>query len=257
MKTLKVMWFSALVAAIAALSLTSVSIRASDIDDRIETSAKASYNFQTYLKGDDIEVDSDEGIVTLSGTVARDWHRSMAQETVMDLPGVKAVDNKLEIKGEPSPNSDLWVGDKVKTTLLFHKSVSALRTEVDVKDGIVTLRGVASSSAERDLATEYAKDVDGVKGVDNQMTISPSPEKPDRTLGEKMDDASITAQVKSALLFHKSTSAVKTEVKTMDGVVTVRGVADNAAEKHLVTKLAQDVNGVIGVKNEMTIGMDD
>ena len=41
----------------------------------------------------------------------------------------------------------------------------------------MTLRGVASSNAEKELATEYAKDVDGVKGVDNQMTISPVPGK--------------------------------------------------------------------------------
>jgi osmotically-inducible protein OsmY len=178
----------------------------------------------------------------------------MAQETVMDLPGVKAVNNKLEIKGEPpTPNSDLWIGDKVKTTLLFHRSVSAMHTEVEVHEGIVTLRGVASSAAERELATEYARDVDGVKGVSNKMTISPAPEKPERTVGEKMDDASITAQVKVALLFHKSTSAIDTEVKTMDGVVTVRGTAKNAAEKHLVTKIAQDVNGVVGVRNEMAV----
>lgn len=258
MKTLKIMWLSALVATVAALSLTSLSLRASDTDDRIESSAKASYIFQTYLKGDDIKVKSDDGIVTLSGTVAWESHRSMAQDTVMDLPGVKAVDNKLELKGEPpSPNSDLWIGDKVKTTLLFHKSVSAMHTEVDVSGGIVTLRGVASSEAEKELATEYAKDVDGVKGVNNQMSVGAVPEKSHRTAGEKMDDASITTQVKVELLFHKSTSAVKTEVKTRDGVVTVRGKAESAAEKHLVTKIAQDVNGVIGVKNEMTVETDD
>lgn len=261
MKISKYMFLSILIVAATALSVTSLPLRASDLDDRIESSARASHIFQTYLQDDDINIESKDGIVTLTGTVASESHRTMAQDTVMDLPGVKAVDNKLELKGEPpSPNSDLWILDKVKTTLLFHRSVSGLHTEVDVSGGIVTLRGVASNSAERDLATEYAKDVDGVRGVDNQMTVlaaSPAPERTHRTTGTKIDDASITTQVKLALLFHKSTSAIRTEIKTRNGLVTVEGTAHSAAEKHLVTKIAEDVNGVVGVRNDMTIKSDD
>ena len=65
--------------------------------------------------------------------------------------------------------------------------------------------------------------------------------------------ASITAQVKVALLLHRSTSSVNTKVGTIDGVVTVSGVAKNAAEKTLVTKLATDISGVKSVVNNMTI----
>jgi osmotically-inducible protein OsmY len=86
------------------------------------------------------------------------------------------------------------------------------------------------------------------------MTIARTPAKPDETSGEKIDDASITAQVKASLLSHHSTSAVKTKVETTDGVVTLSGIAKNAAEKSLVTKLASDVNGVGSVVNNMTIG---
>jgi osmotically-inducible protein OsmY len=78
--------------------------------------------------------------------------------------------------------------------------------------------------------------------------------KPDETVGEKIDDASITAQVKMSLLSHRSTSALKTKVETTDGVVTLTGVTKNAAEKALVTKLVTDVNGVSSVVNNMTIG---
>ena len=72
-------------------------------------------------------------------------------------------------------------------------------------------------------------------------------------MGEKIDDASITAQVKMTLFTHRSTSAVKTKVVTRDGEVTLSGVARNAAEKSLVTKLVEDVHGVTGVKNQMTV----
>jgi osmotically-inducible protein OsmY len=70
--------------------------------------------------------------------------------------------------------------------------VSAGKTEVDVKDGIVTLRGDAASQAQKELTTEYAKDVDGVKDVKNEMVVS-MPSKKTRTVGDKIDDASITA----------------------------------------------------------------
>ena len=85
------------------------------------------------------------------------------------------------------------------------------------------------------------------------MTIAKAPAVPGETVGDKIDDASITAQVKSSLLSHHSTSALKTSVSTTDGVVTLSGIAKNAAEKSLVTKLVTDINGVSSVINNMTI----
>jgi len=52
-----------------------------------------------------------------------------------------------------------------------------------------------------------------------------------RTAGEKIDDSSITAQVKMTLLCHRSSSALKTWVTTKKRVVTLGGKAKNAAEK--------------------------
>ena len=246
----------ALLAATGALLVTSTSLWASDTDDRIESSAKKSYVFKTYLKDDSIKTESRNGAVTLTGTVAEASHRSLAQDTVESLPGVKSVDNQLKVKGEShAEHSDGWVGTKVRTTLLFHRNVSATKTDVNVADGIVTLSGEASSQAQKELTTEYAKDVEGVKEVKNEMTIAKTPAKPDQTIGEQIDDASITAQVKSSLVSHRSTSAVQTKVETTDGVVTVSGIAKNAAEKSLVTKLVTDINGVTRVINNMTIAV--
>jgi hyperosmotically inducible protein len=242
-----------LVAAVALLAF-SVPAYASEMDSRIESSAKQSYVFKTYLKDDDIKIESRDGAVTLTGFVSEEYHKSLAQETVAGLPGVKSVDNRLEeVNGAPpTANSDAWLRDKVETTLLFHRSVSAGTTEVDVKDGIVTLRGDASSQAQKELTTEYARDVEGVKDVNNEMTVTKTSEKT-RTVGEKIDDASITAQVKMTLLFHHSTSALNTKVETKNGVVTLYGKASNAAALDLATKLANDVNGVKGVNNRMAI----
>ena len=109
--------------------------------------------------------------------------------------------------------------------------------------------------AQKELTTEYAKDVDNVKSVNNNMTVAKLPVAAEATLGDKIDDASITAEVKSSLLSHRSTSALHTTVTTTDGVVTLSGIAKNDAEKSLVTKLATDINGVTSVINNMTIAV--
>jgi osmotically-inducible protein OsmY len=226
---------------------------AADQDSRIQTAAKNSYNFKTYLKDDPIKVKSSEGVVTLSGSVAQEYHKFLAQETVSGLPGVKSVDNQLTVAGEqPSDHSDAWITTKVKTTLLFHKSVSASETEVVTNSGVVTLTGNSHSEAQKQLTSEYAKDVEGVTEVRNNLVVS-KPDKPEKTLGEKVDDASITAQVKSSLLFHKSTHVLATKVTTRNGVVSLHGEAKNEAEKELVSKLAADIHGVVRVNNRMTV----
>jgi osmotically-inducible protein OsmY len=236
------------------------SASASETDERIESSARESYVFQKYLKDDSVQIKSSDGIVTLSGSVAEESHKSLAQEAVASLPGVKSVDNRLEVKGESGPeNSDAWVGMKVKATLLFHRNVSAL-TEVSTKDGIVTLKGDATSQAQKDLTTELVKDIEGVQDVRNEMAVAKAPGSSGETAGDKLsavgeaiDDASITALVKLTLLYHRSTSALNTKVETNGGVVTVGGTAKNGAEKDLVTKLVQDVRGVKEVVNNMVI----
>jgi hyperosmotically inducible periplasmic protein len=241
-----------MIVAVLAILALSLPVYASKIDDRIVSTAKNSYVFMTYLQGDDIKIESQDGAVTLTGTVADDNHKSLAQETVAGLPGVKSVDNKLEVKGTTAAeNSDAWISTKVKTMLLFHRNVSAT-TEVNTKDGIVTLQGEATSQAQKDLTTEYARDVEGVKDVKNEMSIGKTAKKK-QTVGSKIDDASITAQVKMTLLYHRSTSAINTKVVTKRGVVTLRGKAGNAAERDLAAKFAKDVNGVKSVKNLMTI----
>lgn len=243
----------AIVATVAALLLFSMPVHASKADSRIESTARQSYIFKTFLQGDAIQIESKDGNVTLTGVVADNFNKSLAAETLAGISGVKRVDNRLEIKGSPpSANSDAWVRDKVKWTLLFHRNVSADKTGVDVKDGIVTLQGEANSSAQKDLTAEYARDIGGVKDVHNEMTVT-KPSKNTRTAGQKIDDASVTAQVKMTLLYHRSTSALSTKVETKRGVVTLYGKVKNAAEKNLAAKFAKDVHGVKDVKNRMTI----
>jgi osmotically-inducible protein OsmY len=245
---------------------------ASAIDDRITKEAKQSFVFETYLRNDNITVTANNGKVTLTGVVSDESDKTLAKEIVLGLQGVKSVDNQLNLReNSPVTYSEAWLIAKVKSTLLFHRSVNGTATEVLAQGGVITLRGEATSAAQKDLTTEYASDIEGVTNVRNEMTITTDSAtwdkqaKSDKRIGEKtmgqsldvmheaIDDASTSALVKTALLLHRSTSALNTTVNTKDGVVTLEGRALNAAEIDLATKLVRDVHGVKRVVNNMTV----
>jgi osmotically-inducible protein OsmY len=232
----------------------------SSSDRKIEDAAKASYNYRTVLENN-VNVKARDGVVTLTGTVQDKDDRALAADTVENLPGVVSVDNQIKVESTYKEHSDAWMAFKIRGRLLVKGNVSATSTKVAVNEGNVVLSGTADNTAQKELTEVYAKDIDGVKSVKNDIVITDrstdrSADRADsrhESAGEQIDDASITSQVKYALLSHKSTSALKTKVTTTDGVVRVTGDAATDAEKSLVTKLAGDVRGTRSVKNDMTV----
>lgn len=234
-----------------ALVVSPLTLLASPATDRkIEDAAKASYNYRTVLE-DNVKVKAHDGMVTLSGTVQDKDDRALAADTVENLPGVTGVKNNIVVKATYPEKSDAWMALKIRSRLLVKGNVSAASTKVAVQDGNATLTGTADNLAQKELTTIYAKEIDGVKSVKNDIVVLDKPATP--TIAESIDDASITTQVKFALLSHKSTSALKTKITTQDGVVHVTGVAASDAERSLVTKLASDVRGTKSVTNDMTL----
>jgi hyperosmotically inducible periplasmic protein len=239
--------------ALLLLATSPVVAFASSSDDRkIEDAAKSSYNYKTVL-ADNVKVKAHDGVVTLTGTgtVQDQDDRALAADTVENLPGVVSVKNEIAVKATYPEHSDAWMALKIRSRLLVKGNVSATSTKVAVVDGTATLTGSADTMAQKELTGAYAKDIEGVKAVKNDIVVADK--STGTTLGEKIDDASITSQVKYALLSHKSTSALKTKVTTKDGVVRVTGDVSSAAEKALVTKLASDVRGTKSVTNDMVL----
>ena len=223
----------------------------SETDRKIEDAAKASYNYRTVLE-DNVKVKVSDGVVTLTGTVQDHDDKALAEDTVENLPGVMSVQNNITVASTYPEHSDAWIAFKIRSELLVKANVSAATTKVAVQDGAVTLTGTADNLAQKELTGVYAKEIDWVKSVTNDIVVNEKP-MADSTMGEKIDDASITSQVKYALLSHRATSAIKTKVSTTDGVVRISGQAASDAEKSLVTKLAQDVKGTKSVNNNMTV----
>lgn len=231
-------------------------------DRQIEDAAKSSYNFRSGLDRD-VKITATDGRVTLTGKVASDEQRRIAEDTVAALPGVVEVNNQLKVEGARE-GSDEWIALKVRSRLLVKSNVSLASTKVEVKDGVVMLTGTAPTQAQKELTEAYVKDIAGVRSVKNEIAVTNShPDDQSRvgrdmptgrdTVGEQIDDSSITAQIKYELFSHSSTSALKTKVDTNHGHVVISGDAASSAEKDLVTQLAKSVRGVDSVDNNMTI----
>jgi hyperosmotically inducible periplasmic protein len=123
----------------------------------------------------------------------------------------------------------------------------------DVEGLAVTLEGEAADEMQMEVALENAADIDGVTEVKNEMTVADPPPADLRSLGDKFDDVAIVAQVKAALLTHRSTSVTQTAVESHNGAVTLTGIAQSEAEKDLAGKLVAAIKGVASVQNDMTV----
>lgn len=168
----------------------------------------------------------------------------IAAETVKE-----SITKSIHSAGEEIEDSAIT--SKVKIALLIHRSTATVRTEVITKNAVVALYGTVQNDAEKELITKLVEDIHGVKAVQNKMTIAKLDTKP--SVVEKIEDSVITSKVKMALVLNRSTSASRTTVSTTDSVVTVSGIAKNNAEKELVTKVVEDVEGVNSVVNNMTV----
>ena len=226
----------------------------------IESFAKQSYVFKTYLKGDDITIQYKDGVAFLIGKVSDESHKLLAREILASFPGITRVYSMLKEHSEvPALNKDEHLISKVKSTLFFHQSVNAAETEVLAKNGIVTLRGKTASTAQKNRTAEYAMDVEGVNKVINELTVTPATLKKEKireeveTIDDLIDDASVTALVRTILSYHSSTSTLDITVETKGGVVKLEGKVGSWEEKNLADKRVIDVPGVKMVFNNMTI----
>ena len=74
-----------------------------------------------------------------------------------------------------------------------------------------------------------------------------------KTVGETIDDATITARVKTALLNDPQVGAMKIDVGTTGGVVTMTGSVKSKAEEDRAIQLARQVNGVKDVRSALRV----
>ncbi|MGA6108955.1 BON domain-containing protein [Pseudomonas solani] len=146
---------------------------------------------------------------------------------------------------------------QIWTTYALSPYLRANDLKVSVENGKATLTGNVAEDVNKDLAKEIALGVKGITEVDNQIVVNADyqPAKPgtERSFGDAIDDASITATIKSKLMWGKSTDGMSTNVDTKYGRVTLRGTAQSAAERDLAGRIAMNTNGVVAVDNQIKV----
>jgi osmotically-inducible protein OsmY len=149
---------------------------------------------------------------------------------------------------------------QLSTTYTLNPYLRADNLKVNVKNGKATLTGVVPESVNKELAEAIALGVDGIKEVDNQIkVISHSTDFQSNLMNgyaDAIDDATITAKVKSKLLWSRYTEGLKINVSTKSGRVTLTGTADGTAAKELAERLAMHTRGVVSVNNALVISQD-
>ena len=247
--------------AVAALTLRALALASARADEaadrRIETSAAASYNFRTVLQGE-VVARAEDGIVTLTGAVLDREQRALAEETVRRLPGVRAVRNEVAIASAETERADGWIALTLRTVLLVRKNLSARYTTVTVQDGVVTLAGTAETEEQKRLTEAYARSIEGVKDVHNELRVRAAVASGAPAVHETIDDASIAVQVKRALRTDATAADLThTSVESREGVVTLRGATDSQATRDRASEIAASVRGVISVDNQLTVSVSE
>lgn len=160
---------------------SSDSVGAAIGDTTITTKVKAKFLTDKRLKGSDISVETDNGVVKLTGNAPSASAKDAAGDLASNVSDVKSVDNnimapsaltsaKKSVKSAASDvgqaTSDTWITTKVKSSMMTD---SQLKGDVDVSTdhGVVVLTGTVPSDASRERAVALAKQTKGVKSVND------------------------------------------------------------------------------------------
>lgn len=244
-------------------------------DATITGSIKSKFLWNDHVEGLDINVDTYNGVVKLKGEADTSANRNLAEQIAQNTEGVRRVENHLTIEGEAvdmdddsnnvykSDNRlrDAWIDGKVESALLVNTHLNNFTIDTEVKNNEVFLTGTVRSEVDKELATEIAKSIEGVKNVENDLVVKRDMEMDDRSDNEGderswstwYNDATTTASVKSKFLWDDNVDGLDINVDTMYGVVTLEGAADTSANRDLAEKIAKNTDGVRKVVNKLKL----
>jgi osmotically-inducible protein OsmY len=167
------------IAGLAALALSAVALgqNSPESSDDAALSAQVTQAVAHAAAADakNINVQSREGTVQLSGFVKSDEARDAALQAAKQVPGVARVRNELTVENaESSPasgTSDTVIAAKVKSQLSSAGFPEDGAVKVEVQDGAVQLSGFVESVASKTRAADVASAVAGVTDVQNNIAV--------------------------------------------------------------------------------------
>ena len=191
----------------------------------------------------EVGVSVQHGVVTLSGTVTSWAKRMAAQEAAHRVVGVLDVAIVVKIPGGLG-RSDTEIAHAVRNALEWDVFVPDTDIQSTVSSGWVTLAGMVETVSEREDAARAVRNLTGVRGVENQITVRHPQVAP-----EKIRDA-----IEEALERRAERAARRIDVLVgPDGEVTLTGHVRSWAEREAVVASARYLRGVRAVKDRLHI----
>jgi len=210
---------------------TSGAVSAVRVDDgTLESRIARNLKNSASLAPRDIDVDVNEGIVTLKGTVRTATEKARAGR-LAKVSGVTRVDNRIEVDPKIDQSKIDAAGDKTKAGLT--KAVDAtVNAAKKTKEAVQN--GVGKSEQGIGKAADKTSEAVG-------------------TVGEKMSDTSVTTRVKAAFSGEPLLQDTAIEVETTDHVVTLRGTVGSNAATARAAEIARSTDGVTRVFNQIVV----
>ncbi len=223
---------------------------------------KTALGLSKRLAGFDIDVNTSNGIVSLTGRVPSEDAKSLAGEIARDTPSVTDVKNEIAIEPGAQPSSesvhveDLEIRVAILEALSHSRELGGKNIDVKVNDRTVTLSGTVETPAQRNGAEQIARAVDGVAGVTNNLSVT-NPQamtEPPAASAPPADlNVDLAKRVEFELYRTNAFNTLTIQVAAVEGAVTLSGTVRSRAEQLLAERVAQSVAGVKKVANDLKV----
>ena len=233
------------------------SVKVNSQDAATTSKVKTALLLSKHVSAFDIKTSTTQGVVQLTGDVPTEETKRLAGAIAQDTSGVSQVQTDLAVNPAAGRNpamanlgdrvADLEVKTIVTDRLAQSPDLKNKRFTVQVARGVVTLDGGADSMAQKRAAEQIVTQVPGVQGLNSQLTVADAP-----ATAEGTDDR-LARRVEFELYSTKAVSLKTVQIRSQaDGTVVLSGSVPSRAEKLLAEKVAQGVEGVKRVVNNLT-----
>ena len=183
-------------------------------------------------------------IVTLTGEVDNYTKKSEAEHAAKNVVGVKAVVEKIEVKYNSSwgKTSDSEIASEILNAFKWNWRVPNDKVKIKVENGWVTIDGELEHNYQREGAKDAVKNLLGVLGVSNNITIKSS-----------IMETTEKADIEAALRRNWSIYDNDIDVKVSGHKATLSGTVDSWYQKNEAGKIALNAPGIWSVDNELVV----